>query len=114
VSETVYRRRRTMANKNSKVKVKSSSASEQQKEEDLRTTVSQLRAELDEERKTCRLLRREKALEVQRIHDEEQTKTSVQMKDLTARLLQERQQEVNFRKSSLKASWTLTTRRSSN
>lgn len=82
--------------------MKSSSASEQQKEEDLRTTVSQLRAELDEERKTCRLLRREKALEVQRIHDEEQTKTSVQMKDLTARLLQERQQEVELQKEQLK------------
>jgi len=82
--------------------VKSSSASEQQKEEDVKSIVAQLRAELDEERKTCKQLRREKAFEVQRIRDEEQTKASVQIKDLMTKLHLEKQQEVELQKEQVK------------
>jgi len=86
-----------MANKITKVKCAASSASEQT-EEDPRVTVTRLRAELDAERKTTRQLRREKAVEVQRVREQEQTKASICLKDLTKKLQQERQQEVELQR----------------
>jgi len=91
-----------MASKSLKVKINASSASEHT-EEDLRAIVTKLRVELDVERKTTRQLRREKAIEVQQVREQEQTKASIGLKDLAVKLHQEKQREIELQKDILRA-----------
>ena len=91
-----------MANKAKKVKVNSSAATEQN-DEDLRATIAQLRAELEAERKTNRQLRRENAYEVQQLREQEQAKASMGLRDLAAKLHEEKQREVELQKEALRS-----------
>ncbi len=68
---------------------------------------AKLQAELDAERKLVKQLRREKQYEVQQARDQEQNKATVALKDLRAKLHQEKHRELEIQKEALNRKYDL-------
>lgn len=80
-----YNRRRTIASGNSH--------SSEETVDSLRANIVHLRSELDAEKKCVRRLRREKAYEVQLAREQERNKAAMSLKEMVAKLHQEKEQE---------------------
>ena len=73
--------------------------------------VAQLRTDLENERAHSRNLARERSFETKKIREEEQTKMNITIKDLRAKMLSEKQREIENQRESLREKYDTETQK---